>query len=197
MSKLALDFLIHHHSAFKNIYDSFGAPPDWRREANFATLIHIILEQQVSLASALAAFNKLKETLDPITPESFLNLSDEQLKKAYFSRQKMRYGRELAKSVVQGTLNLKGLESLNDRDARTELTKIIGIGRWTADIYLMMALGREDIWPKGDVALASAAKDVFNLGQRPGQVELETMAEAWKPYRSLSAKFLWHYYLSQ
>ena len=196
MNKKALDSLTQKHPAFRSSYDAFGAPPDWSREQNFATLIHIILEQQVSLASALAAFNKLQEILNPITPEAFLRLSDDQLKGAYFSRQKIRYGRELAKAVVQGTLNLKGFENLSDDEARAELTKITGIGRWSADIYLMMALSREDIWPKGDVALASAAKDVFNLEVRPSQDELENMAERWSPYRSLAAKLLWHYYLS-
>lgn len=183
--------------AFAHLVDTLGAPPIWKREASFSTLIHIILEQQVSLASALAAFKKLNQLSSPITPEAFLNLDDVTLKAAYFSKQKIRYGRALATALLDHTLSLEALESLSDDDARAELTKIVGIGRWTADIYLMMALQRKNIWPKGDVALATAAKEVFKLESRPNQDDLESMAEAWQPHRSIAAKLLWHYYLSR
>jgi len=180
-----------------DIVERWGAPPQWRREPGFATLVHIILEQQVSLASAQAASERLVDIASPLTPKTFLELSDEALKGAGFSRQKTRYGRTLATALVEGNLDLDKLETLEDNAAKTQLTQVKGIGNWTADIYLMMALGRPDIWPKGDLALAVAAKELNGLEKRPTQDELESLAEKWRPYRSSAARLLWHYYLSR
>ena len=144
----------------KYIFETHGTPPLWKREANFATLIHIILEQQVSLASALSAFNRLKEKVGEITPENVLKLSDEEMKLCYFSRQKTVYARELSKAILNGDLNLKSLEKLSDAEAKHELKKIKGIGDWTADIYLLMAMLRADVMPKGDLALARCLEKI-------------------------------------
>jgi DNA-3-methyladenine glycosylase II len=175
----------------------FGAPPMWARESGFSTLLHIILEQQVSLASARAAHNKLIEAASPLTPRRFLKLDDATLKAAGFSRQKTFYGRELARSIVEGLLDLDALSSMDDAAVRSELIKIKGIGRWTADIYLLMVLRRPDVWPAGDLALAVAAQKLKRLRTRPTQEELDEMSAAWKPWRAVAARILWHYYLSE
>ncbi len=179
------------------IFDKYGTPPLWARTAGFPTLVHIILEQQVSLASALSAFNKLQEKLGEITPEGVLSLSDEELKAAYFSRQKTVYVRELSKAVTEGNLDLKSLETLPDEDVKTTLKKIKGIGDWTSDIYLLMALLRADVMPKGDLALHAAFQKLKNLEHRPNSDDFLQIAEKWKPFRAVAARLLWHFYLSE
>lgn len=183
-------------SDLADIFQTFGTPPLWARKADFPTLIHIILEQQVSLASAASAFNKLKERLGEITPASVLKLSDEELKACYFSRQKTVYARALAKAILDGSLDLKALEELPDAAVKHELKKIKGIGDWTADIYLLMALLRADVMPKGDLALHVAYKRLKNLEHAPNSDEFQQIAEKWKPFRAAAARLLWHYYLS-
>lgn len=178
------------------IYEKYGTPPLWAREATFSTLVHIILEQQVSLASALSAFNKLEEKLIEITPEKVLSLSGEELKACYFSRQKTVYARELAKAVLEGSLDLENLKNLSDAEAKHELKKIKGIGDWTADIFLLMALLRPDVMPKGDLALHVAYKKLKNLEHAPTSDEFQIIAEKWKPFRAVAARLLWHFYLS-
>ena len=178
------------------IFRTLGTPPLWAREASFATLVHIILEQQVSLASAASAFNKLREKLGEITPENVLSLSDEDLKACYFSRQKTVYARELARAILDGSLDLLALEDLADAQAKGELKKIKGIGDWTADIYLLMALLRADVMPKGDLALHVAWQKLRKLTERPNSAEFLTIAEKWKPFRAVAARLLWHFYLS-
>ncbi len=178
------------------IFETYGTPPLWAREASFQTLIHIILEQQVSLASALSAFNRLREKLGEITPENVLCLTDEELKLCYFSRQKKVYARELSKAIVHGNLDLKSLENLSDEAVKIELKKIKGIGDWTADIYLLMALLRVDVMPKGDLALHVAWKRLKNLKDAPNSDEFQQIAEKWKPFRAVAARLLWHFYLS-
>lgn len=178
------------------VFQNFGTPPLWKREANFATLIHIILEQQVSLASALSAFNKLKAKLGNITPEGVLSLTDDELKAAYFSRQKILYARNLAETIVSGQLNLPSLEHLPDEEVKIELKKIKGIGDWTADIYLLMAMLRADVMPKGDLALHVAWQGLKQSEARPTSDEFQQIAQKWKPFRAVAARLLWHYYLS-
>lgn len=184
-------------SALEFIYKKYGTPPLWKRAENFPTLVHIILEQQVSLASALAAFSKLKEKIGEITPEAVLKLSDKELKSAYFSRQKTVYVRELAKAVLGGELDLQNLQNLDDEQVKRELTKIKGIGRWTADIYLLMAMSRPDVMPKGDLALHVAWQKLTHSEVRPNSEEFQIIAEKWKPLRSVAARLLWHFYLEE
>jgi DNA-3-methyladenine glycosylase II len=179
------------------IHRELGPPPLWSRRPGFPTLIHIILEQQVSLASARAAFDRLREAAAPLTPETFLDLDDAALKVAGFSRQKTRYGRELARAVREDRLDLGALRRLDDQAVREELTRVKGIGRWTADIYLLMVLKRPDIWPRGDLALAAAARQVKALPASPSDRELEAMAEAWRPWRAVAARMLWQHYLTR
>ena len=175
--------------------DRLGPPPLWDRKPGFPTLVHIILEQQVSLASAKAAFEKLVTRTAPLEPASFLNLEEPELKAIGFSGQKGRYCRELAKAVLGGSLDLDDLESLAENQIRAELMKITGIGRWTADIYLLMALGRPDVWPRGDLALLKAVQDIKGFAEPPTAVEFETLGEPWRPLRSVAARMLWNHYL--
>ena len=193
----AVRLLSRRDGDLRSVVKRFGAPPMWARESGFSTLLHIILEQQVSLASARAAHNKLIEIASPLTPLTFLALDDSVLKAVGFSRQKTTYGRELARSIVEGLLDLDALSSMDDATVRSQLIKIKGIGRWTADIYLLMVLRRPDIWPTGDLALAVAAQKVKCLQTRPTPEELDEMSAAWKPWRAVAARILWHYYLSE
>ncbi len=181
----------------KYIFETYGTPPLWKRDAGFATLVHIILEQQVSLASALSAFNRLREKINEITPENVLKLSDEELKACYFSRQKTVYVRELSKAISNGDLNLENLEKLSDADVKNQLKKIKGIGDWTSDIYLLMAMLRADVMPKGDLALHIAYKKIKKSEKTPTSEEFQIIAEQWKPFRAVAARLLWHFYLSE
>ena len=174
----------------------YGPPPLWARDPGFPTLVHIILEQQVSLASARAAYDKLVAIASPLTPDRFLELDDAELRIAGFSRQKTRYGRELAAAIASGRLDLDRINALDDEAARDALTRVKGIGRWTADIYLLLALRRPDIWPAGDLALAMAVQRAMGLTAAPAPPEMEAIAEAWRPWRAVAARLLWHYYLS-
>jgi DNA-3-methyladenine glycosylase II len=182
--------------AFAAVVERFGQPPAWDRVPGFPTLIHIMLEQQVSLVSALAAFNRLRLAVDPLTPEGFLRLDDAQLLAIGFSRQKARYGRALAAALLDGSLDLDALVTRTDDEVDAALFTIPGIGPWTATIYRLMALGRPDAWPVGDIALAQAVAELWNLPARPSQPELLTIAEAWRPHRAMAARLLWHHYLS-
>ena len=174
-----------------------GPPPLWARPPGFGTLIHIILEQQVSLASARAAYDRLLAATDPLTPETFLRLTDDELLTIGFSRQKARYGRALAAGILEGTLDLQALEALDDEGVQTALEAIPGIGRWTSTIYLLMVLGRPDVWPVGDMALATAVAEVKGLPKRPDPETLLQLGEAWRPWRSVAARLFWHDYLAK
>lgn len=182
---------------FAQVVDAYGPPPLWTRKPGFATLIHIILEQQVSVASARAAFERLQDAIAPVTPSRFLALSDARLKRIGFSRQKTGYARLLARAIVARRLSLPALARMSDDEARSTLTQHKGIGNWTADIYLLSALGRPDIWPGSDLALAVAAQKLKQLQARPTPAEMMQMAEAWRPWRAVAAHVLWHFYLSQ
>ncbi len=174
----------------------YGPPPLWARAAGFPTLVHIILEQQVSLASARAAFDRLQAAASPLTPERFLALDDRTLRTIGFSRQKSAYCRHLADAIVQRQLRLPTLARMDDTQVRQELMKVKGIGLWTADIYLLMALRRPDTWPAGDLALAVAVQRLKGLASRPAPERLEQLGRAWRPWRAVAARLLWHYYLS-
>ena len=175
---------------------AYGPPPLWAREPGFHTLIHIVLEQQVSLASAKAAYDRLVAATGGLVPERFLTLSDAELKAVGFSRQKTAYGRILAQAILDGHLDLARLETLDDDQVKVQLTAIKGIGPWTADIYLLMVLRRPDTWPSGDLALASAVQRVKRLPHKPTPEKLQELGKAWQPWRAVAARVLWHYYLS-
>ena len=179
------------------IIRQYGYPPMWTRRGNFQTLIHIILEQQVSLASARAALNKLRERIGTITPKKLLALSDEDLKTCYFSRQKTVYARYLANAIVSKQIILKKFSDLDDAEIRRQLKTIKGIGDWTVDVYLLFALQRTDLFPLGDLAMVNALKEVKQLSKETKQEELLKLAERWRPYRSIATMLLWHYYIQK
>ena len=179
------------------VLEKHGTPPLWDRPAGFATLVHIILEQQVSLASAKACFDKLAERLGSVTPQKLLELGDDDMRSAGFSRQKGAYSRHLAEAILEKRIDLDGLNELTDDQAKEELLKLKGVGHWTADIYLLMAMLRPDIMPKGDLALHAAYQKLTNADTRPHADEFIEIAERWRPNRSTAARMLWHFYLSE
>jgi DNA-3-methyladenine glycosylase II len=178
------------------VFEQYGPPPLWDRPQGFSTLLQIILEQQVSLASAKACYDKLCRRVGDLTPESLLESTDAELKADGFSRQKTAYARHLAEAMIANHIDLESLNAMPDTDVKTELIKLKGVGEWTSDIYLLMAMLRPDVMPKGDVALHTAWHKLSGE-TRPTSDEFLIIAERWKPYRSVAARLLWHFYLSE
>lgn len=175
---------------------TIGPPPMWVRKQGFSTLVYIILEQKVSIVSAKAVYQRLMDVMETPTPQEFLGLSDSELKLIGFSRQKMRYCRLLAESILTGVLDLSALRRMSDDAAHAKLTTMKGIGPWSADVYLLTALRRPDIWPSADIALAAAVQRVKRLRSRPTAEKLEVLGRRWTPWRSVAARLLWHHYLN-
>lgn len=174
----------------------FGPPPLWARRPGFATLIRIILEQQVSLDSAAAAYGRLRTVAGRVTAPRVAALGEERLRTAGLTRQKAAYCRGLALAVAGGRLELGRLGRLPDAEVRSVLLEVPGVGPWTVDIYLLMALRRPDVWPSGDLALARAVSRVKGLSRVPGEDRLSRIASRWSPWRAVAARILWHHYLS-
>lgn len=177
------------------IVERHGAPPFRSRPAGFQTLVYIILEQQVSLASARATLDKVAAHLPQFTAPAYLQLTDEALRGAGVSRQKMRYTRAVAAAIEEGSLPLATLARRNDDRARELLTALPGIGHWTADCYLMLALRRPDLWPVGDLALVKAIQTVKRLPETPDAEVLDELGERYRPLRSVATQLYWHQYL--
>ncbi len=195
--RIICDQLSRKDKNLKAIIKQHGYPPMWTRPATFQTLILTILEQQVSLASAYAAFKKLKEKIGFVTPSKILSLSDIELRACYFSRQKIIYARELANAIQSKQLNLKEFTGKQEDEIRHELKKIKGIGDWTVDVYLMHALQRTDLFPLGDIALVNSLKVVKQLHPHITKEEMLIIAEPWPPYRTIAAMILWHAYIKK
>ena len=191
----AVAVLAERDADLAGVVQRYGSPPLWSRPPGFATLVRIIMEQQVSLASAMAAFNRLQSAVGDLTPPVFLSFTDAGLKAFGFSRQKARYCRLLAEELVQGTLDLDRLAEMEDHDVRARLIELKGIGRWSADIYLLMALRRPDIWPRSDLALVNAVTRLKKLPAPPSPEEFEQIGEVWRPWRSVAARLAWFEYL--
>ena len=194
---LAVGELAARDPDLRGIVERFGPPPLWDRPAGFATLAYIVLEQQVSLASAQAAFGRLSAAAGELTPDRFLQFDDAELLAIGFSRQKTAYVRNLARAVASGEIDLDSLAGLTDDVVERSLVALTGIGPWTASIYLMEALLRPDVWPATDMALAAAVAEVKGLGARPGAQKMLALAEPWRPWRSVAARLFWHDYLSR
>jgi DNA-3-methyladenine glycosylase II len=177
------------------IHQAHGTPPMWARRPGFPTLLRIILEQQVSLLSARAMFERLKSNLDPFTALNFIEAGEPALRSLGVTRQKAHYCVQVAQAFTNGDLNQ--LAKMNDDDAHQALVRIKGVGPWTANIYLLMALKRPDIWPDGDIALATAVGRLRKMKMRPSFPELAKIAEGWRPYRSVAARMLWQFYLAE
>jgi DNA-3-methyladenine glycosylase II len=180
---------------FAAILDRCGAPRFRRRRNGWETLLHIILEQQVSIDAAAAMFRRLNEECRPLGPAGFLALDDATLRRCGFSRQKALYGRGLAEAVARGSLDFSRLAATNDDDALATLIGLKGIGRWSAEIYLIFALGRPDVWPAGDLGLQLAVAECLGLADRPKEPALREIGEAWRPWRSVAACLFWQSYL--
>lgn len=177
------------------IYRTLGAPPMWARRPGFSTLLRIVLEQQVSLVSARSMFERLKTSVQPFNPDRFIELGETYLRSLGVTRQKAHYFVHVAHAFRNG--NPAVISRMNDEDAHAALLRIKGVGPWTANIYLLMALRRPDIWPDGDVALASAVGKLRNIEPRPSFKQLAEIAETWRPFRSVAARMLWQYYLAE
>lgn len=191
------DLLYKRDKDLKEVNANHGHPPMWTRPPDFQTLILIILEQQVSLASAYAAFKKLKQRIGRVTPARIMELTDKDLRACYFSRQKTIYAKELANAVLSGQLSLKKLINENDESIRTTLKKIKGIGDWTVDIFLIHSLQRLDIFPLGDLALVNSMKEVKKLSPGIKREELIEISKNWQPYRTIATMILWHAYIKK
>ncbi|HEX5654892.1 MAG TPA: DNA-3-methyladenine glycosylase 2 family protein [Chitinophagaceae bacterium] len=189
------DLLSRKDKELKGVIRQYGYPPMWTRPGTFQTLVLTILEQQVSLASAYAAFKKLKQKIGRVTPEKVLSLNDAELRACYFSRQKIVYARELANAVQSRQLRLKKLAGASNDEVREQLKKIKGIGDWTVDVYLMHALQRTDLFPLGDIALVNSLKEIKKLEAHTSKEEMLAIAEPWRPYRTIAAMILWHAYI--
>ena len=194
---LLCDKLSRKDKELRKIIKQHGYPPMWTRPATFQSLILFILEQQVSLASAYAAFKKLKEKVGFVTPSKILSLSDVELRACYFSRQKIVYARELANAVQVKQLVLKKLTHKHEDEVRHELKKIKGIGDWTVDVYLMHSLQRTDLFPLGDIALVNSLKETKQLHSHISKDEMLKIAEPWRPHRTIAAMILWHAYIKK
>jgi len=181
----------------RNIIRQHGYPPMWTRPNSFQTLVLTILEQQVSLAAAYAAFKKLKEKIGYVTPQKILQLSDEEMRACYFTRQKIGYARHLAEAIIQKQISLKKLSLLPDEEVREQLIRLKGIGHWTIDVYLMHALQRTDLFPLGDIALVNSLKETKQLHPHVSKDEMLAIAEPWRPYRTIASMILWHSYIKK
>ena len=191
------DVLAKKDKDLRQIIKQHGYPPMWTRPASFQTLILFILEQQVSLASAYAAFKKLKARIGYVTPSKILSLTDEELRSCYFSRQKIVYVRELAKAVQSKQLRLNKFSNAHEDEVRLELKKIKGIGDWTVDVYLMHSLQRSDLFPLGDIALVNSLKETKQLHPKVTREDMLAIAEPWRPYRTIASMILWHSYIQK
>ena len=174
------------------IVDRHGLPEFWAREPGLPTLVLLILEQQVSLASARAAYDRLVGRLGELTTGGILRSTDGELRADGFSRQKARYVRALAAALEDGSLDFDAVATLDDAEARVALVALPGIGPWTAEVYLLSALRRPDTWPVGDIALQEGARRARRLETRPTADELAAIGEGWRAHPASAARLLWH-----
>jgi len=193
---VALRALSESDPHLRGVIERHGPPPMWVRDPGFPTLVYLILEQQVSLASAKAAYDKLIAEVKQLTPGRFLKLDKRTLKRIGFSRQKTLYARILAEELSTRRLDFKSLHEMDDAGVRARLTALKGIGPWTAENYLLFALRRADVWPSGDLALQIAVQQVKGLRKRPSPERLDKMSKVWQPWRSVATRIFWHHYLS-
>lgn len=192
--RVALDHLAAVDRDFAAALAMVGPPPPRGMEDGFVGLLHLLVDQQISVHAARRIWERLTERLPLLTPRRFLKLSEPELRRIGFSRQKVRYSRNLAKAMIAGRFDPATLPGLADDEAIAALTALDGIGLWTAEVYLLFALGRPDVMPAGDLALLVAAGRLKSLPARPTPKELRVIAEGWRPWRSVAARFLWHYY---
>ena len=192
---MAVESLCDADQLFSEIYGQIGLPPLWFRKPGYASLAKIILEQQVSLASARATYKKLSQSLGRVTPYSVSRAGDQKLRACGLTRQKSRYFLILAEEVLTNRLDLNALSDMSGKDVESELTRVIGIGKWTSDIYRLMVLGHADVWPRGDIALYNTMRHFLGKGMDSASLDLH--AQRWQPWRAAAARMLWFYYLKR
>jgi len=181
----------------RRILEAHGPPPLWGRRPGFPTLVRIILGQQVTLASAGAIFRRLRLGVVPFTPARFVELQAAGLRSLGVTRQKAAYCLHAAQAVGSGRLDLRAVARLDDAAVASTLTRLKGVGPWTADIYLLMALRRPDVWPAGDIALVQAVRRVKRLRGDASPERVARLADTWRPYRSVAARMMWQHYLAE
>jgi DNA-3-methyladenine glycosylase II len=191
------DQLAQKEKCVHKILNTYGYPPVWEKEKGFEGLVRIILEQQVSLASAFAVYKKLKKNIQTITPENIIDMTEADFKLCGFSRQKTAYVNNLAYEILEKGLNLDQLSNESDEIVRAELIKIKGIGNWTCDIYLLMCLNWLDIFPTGDLALINSMKENGIISRKSSKEMILKVTKRFKPYRSIFAMILWHAYIQR
>jgi DNA-3-methyladenine glycosylase II len=181
-------------SRMARAFEATGPLPKRRLPKGYATLAKIIVEQQLSVAAANAIWGRIETALGEVTPKTVLSRRIPTLRKLGLGARKAEYVQGIARAMNKGDLDLGALRRMTDEDAITYLTAVRGIGPWTAEIYLLFAEGRADVWPAGDVALQAAAQGVLGLAERPGTDEMRLLAETWSPHRGIAARLLWAYY---
>ncbi len=194
VNKTDRELLFRKDPIFQTIHDQYGPPPEMYRDPGFTSLCKIILEQQVSLASARAHFQRLHDYVPKFEPTYLLKLTDAEMRECQISRQKTVYLRALSQALLDGSLDLQKLEKDTTETVREKLIRIKGIGVWTTEVYLMFCLGRKDIFPLGDIALVRTMRE---LTEAKTKETMATYIERWQPLRSLAAFYLWHYYLKK
>ncbi|TAE15563.1 MAG: DNA-3-methyladenine glycosylase 2 family protein [Bacteroidetes bacterium] len=182
---------------FEAVRQQYGYPPMWQRPNSFESILRIILEQQVSLASARTAYEKLKAILPEVTATAFLELNDDELRQSYFSKQKIRYSRLLAQEIVDGQLILENLPLLHTEEIMGRLTQIVGIGEWTASIYCIICCQKINLLPLGDVALVNSMKNLFQLPASSDKADLLNQVQQFTQYKTIAAYWLWWHYIQQ
>jgi len=195
--KLLCDWCILKEPKLEQVIREYDYPPFWHRDPDFATLVLTILEQQISLAAAKAAYNKLLDRVKELSPQNFLKLSDEELRDCYFSRQKTAYSRVLASEIIEGKLDLKKLNQLPEDQIRKRLIKLKGIGQWTVDMYVLMSLHFSDIFPPGDLATIKAVYELRLVPPHASKAEIIEFMVKFSPYRSVATYLLWHAYIEK
>jgi DNA-3-methyladenine glycosylase II len=193
----AVDELCARDADLARVVTQYGPPPMWARRPGFATLVRIILEQQVSLSSADAAYRRLRAGVGRVLAARVASFSPRQIRRLGITRQKAGFIRDLARAATNGGLPLRQLADLSDAAVRGALLQVRGIGPWTADIYLIMALRRADVWPDGDLALVKALATVKRRRPHPKPEAVRRVTARWAPWRAVAARILWHTYLSE
>jgi DNA-3-methyladenine glycosylase II len=189
-----IDYLSAKDEKLKFIIENFGHPIIQKRDEGFASMCHIILEQQVSIASAKACYQKIQNYFENITPEIIFNCNDEELRNCGVSRQKIIYLKDLGSKILSKEIDFTTFPSKSETQIRAELITIKGVGNWSIEVYLMFCLQSQDIIPLGDIAIKNTLKELYNCQT---QEEMKILSDNWKPYKTIASYILWHYYLKK
>ena len=193
-SKKKIFYLVRKDKDLIDLFINFSNFGEYKRDKGFKGILQLIIEQQLSVASANAIYKKLKGKMPNISPGSFLKLKKSDLKNCGLSKQKINYLTELAKKCEKKEINFRKIHKMDDENLVQEITKIKGIGPWTAQCYMLASLNRDDVWPVADLGLMEAVRRMKGLKKRPSEDDMEKISQIWKPYRSTVANVLWASY---